>query len=428
MKKDKFRYYLFIFLMFLLVVPVIQSTFRPVNEKPLKGAVTSPPNVRIKLKDWFSAEYQGKKEEYLNESFGFRSTFVRINSQIAFTLFRKVNARGVVAGKQNYLYEENYVKAWYGADFIGTDSIARRIGRLKYIQDRLSEMNKTLVVVFAAGKGSFYPEYFPETNYSKGPTNYETHIRAASDSGLRYIDFNRWFLEHKANSQYPLYPKYGIHWSQYGTCLVADSLIHYIEKARNIDMPDLTWDRVDIARARGDDYDIGYGLNLIFKLRRDQLAYPAIRFESGEGKTRPRVLVIADSYYWGMFNFGLSRSFSDDHFWFYNKQVYPESFTKELTTGQLSLSDEISKHDVFILMATEANLPGFGWGFPEAAYKILYEKHLHDRIQNLMEYIRTDKNWMKHIEEKARQRGIPVDSMLYLDADWGIRGRSGEEL
>ncbi len=428
MKKNKFRYYLFIFLMFLLAVPFIQSTFRLVNEKPLKGAVTSPPNARFQLKDWFSAEYQGKKEEYLNESFGFRSTFVRINNQIAFTLFRKVNARGVLVGKKNYLFEENYVKAWYGADFIGTDSIARRIGRLKYIQDRLSEMNKTLVVVFAAGKGSFYPEFFPENSYTKGPTNYETHIRAAADSGLRYIDFNRWFLENKSSSQYPLYPKYGIHWSYYGTCLVADSLIHYIEKSRNIDMPDLNWDRVDVARARGDDYDIGYGLNLIFKLRRDQLAYPAMQFETGEGKTRPRVLVIADSYYWGMYNFGLSRSFSDDHFWFYNKQVYPESFTKELTAGQLSLADEISKHDVIILMATEANLPGFGWGFPEAASKLLYKRHLQDRIQNLMDYIRTDRNWMRHIEEKARQRGIPVDSMLYLDAEWGIRGRSGEGL
>jgi hypothetical protein len=282
-------------------------------------------------------------------------------------------------------------------------------------------MGKTLVVIFAAGKGSFYPEYLPESGYTKGPTNYQTFTKLAADSGLRFIDFNRWFLENKGTSPYPLYPKYGIHWSHYGSVLVADSIIRFIERTRGIDMPNIRTGKVRVAKANGDDYDIGYGMNLIFKLKRDKLAYPEILFEDPAGKVRPRVLMIADSYYWGMFNFGISRAFSQDHFWFYNKQVYPESFTESLMTSQLSLQKEIENHDVILLMATEANLPGFDWIFARRAFPVIEEMQIQARIRNLMDYIRTDKTWMRHIEEKARVRGIPVDSMLYLDADWGIR-------
>lgn len=424
MKKQDFRYYLFIFLMFLLIVPALQKTFRIINEKPLKGDVSSPPNVKIGIHDWFKTDYQIKKEEYLNEGFGFRSTFVRINNQIDFSLFGKVNARGVVIGKENYLFEENYVKAWYGADFLGVDTIAGRISQLKSLQKRLDEMGKTLVVIFAAGKGSFYPEYLPEVSYQKGPTNYEAFEGIAADSGLRFIDFNRWFMENKESSPYPLYPKYGIHWSHYGSVLAADSIIRFIEKERGTEIPEIRTGKISIEKATGDDYDIGYGMNLIFKLKRDKLAYPEIIFEDTAGKIRPRVLMIADSYYWGMFNFGISRSFRDDHFWFYNKQVYPESFREPLMTSQLNLEKEISNHDVILVMATEANLPGFPWNFTTQAIPVLEEMHTKAKIQNLMEYIRTDKNWMKHIEEKARIRGIPVDSMLFLDADWGIRVNS----
>jgi hypothetical protein len=52
--------------------------------------------------------------------------------------------------------------------------------RLKYVQDTLASLDKNLILVFAAGKGSFYPEYFPEKyKTEKGVTNYETHLELA---------------------------------------------------------------------------------------------------------------------------------------------------------------------------------------------------------------------------------------------------------
>lgn len=366
-----FKTTLLIFLLILLVIPFLQETFNYFKERPLAGAITAAENKYFSLKSWFSGEYQVNKEKYLNESFGFRKTFVRLNNQVSFSLFHVANAKSVIVGKNNYLYEEAYIKTYLGEDYIGKDSILHRMQKLKFISDTLTKLNKNIILVFAAGKGTFYPEYFPdEYRKQKTVSNYELYVNYAKSLKLNYIDFNEYFKENKNTSKYPLYPKYGIHWSYYGACLAADSIIKYIEKLRNIDMPHIFWKKINMDYANEADYDIGYGLNLLFKLKRDKMAYPLLHYESDSGKTKPSVIVISDSFYWILFNFGISNCFSKSHFWYYNKQVYPESYKKPLETGQLNLIEEINKHDVIIIMASEINLINVGWGFIEQAYKL----------------------------------------------------------
>lgn len=416
-------------IMLVLIIPFIQGKLHFMELAPLKGSVILPGETPFTFKSWFSGEYQEQQEAYLNETFGFRNLFVRINNQLAFSVFNKAKANGVIVGKKNYLYEENYIKAYFGTDFIGNDSINNRMQRLKFIQDTLAKLNKTMMLVFAAGKGSFYPEYFPDkVKREKGVTNYEKHVELAQNLGLKFIDFNKYFVEQKGKSKYPLYPQYGIHWSYYGMSLAADSMIRFIEKTRNIDMPDLYWDAIELAPPKISDYDIADGMNIKFRLKTFDMAYPNLQIQASEGKTRPSVLMIADSYYWDMFNFGISKAFSNDHFWYYNKQVYPDSFKSPLETSQLDLRAQIAQHDVIIIMATEANLPGFGWGFIENVYNSFHKNNaisgfdadFQEKLAAARLYIKSDKKWMEEIMKKAAKRKISVDSMITLDATWQL--------
>ncbi|MBI4645358.1 MAG: hypothetical protein HY738_01900 [Bacteroidia bacterium] len=68
--------------------------------KPLKGDISLTEDTIFSLRGWFSGKYQEKKEKYLNESFGFRSTMVRLNNQIAFSFFNKAKANGVIIGRR----------------------------------------------------------------------------------------------------------------------------------------------------------------------------------------------------------------------------------------------------------------------------------------------------------------------------------------
>ncbi len=55
------------------------------------------------------------------------------------------------------------------------------------------------------------------------------------------------------------------------------------------------------------------------------------------------------------------------------------------------------------------------------------EKSKTERIKNQMEYIKSDKKWMEHIRQKAKKKGIPVDSMLKIDAIWSINQKQSEK-
>jgi hypothetical protein len=424
---------LFLVLLFLLILPFMQDVFHLINIKPLKGAVSLPEKVRLKAKDWFSGDYQIQEEQYLNESFGFRNLFIRINNQVAFNFFKKAKANGVIIGKNNYLFEQKYLNAYYGTDFIGKDSIVHRIEKIKYIHDTLAKLNKNIILILAPGKACFYPEYLPDQHgVKKGLTNYEIYAESAKEKGIPYIDFHKYINGIKGQSKYPLYPQYGLHWSTYAMCIAADSIIRYIEKMRNMRMLHLYWNVIDIKDAKTFDYDIGDGMNILFRLKSFKMAYPRMHLQNDSIKLKPSVLVVSDSYYDNMFETEFTNAFKYNHLWYYNSQVYPESFLKSLGTYEVDLKKEIDRHDVIIIMGTDANLPNIGWGFIEETYDLFTAKNdvafakasFSRKLKNLRLLIKSDKGWMKEIGKKAVINKIDIDSMLTLDAIWVLQQKT----
>ena len=404
---------------------------------PLKGDVRVTERPAFNSEKWFEGSFQEDFEKYINENIGFRPWFVRVRNQITYSLYGKLNAAYVIRGKENYFYEINYIKAYNGTDFIGKDTILKRVEQIKLLQDSLQKIDKTLIICIAPGKGSFYPEYFPDTYQMPKTdlTNYKTYKSAFDSVGINCIDYNGWFMKMKEKSEYILYPKYGIHWSNYGMLLATDSLVSYIENIRKIDMPDLKLSNFKLSKnLNKSDYDIADGLNLVFKLPVDALCYPEISWEDETNKDKPKVIVIADSFYWSMFGTEVwNKSFSPGGFWYYNKQVYPESFSQELNVEDINQKEIIAKTDVFVIMANEANLPNFPWGSVENLLETFnpdYDNSINSKRTELNNYkrelqkhisnIKADENWMESIRKKAKENGISVDSMLVLDAKWII--------
>jgi hypothetical protein len=362
----------------MLFLPLLQARLKFFEEKPLIGALAEPEYRRFSWKDWFSSTYQKKKEKYVNACFGFRNSCVRLNNQVDFWLYRQANANGVLIGKENYLYERAYIDAYNGADYVGLDSIENTANRLAYLTHQFNRRNKQLIIVFAAGKGSYYPEFFPDNFRLKKQnkrTNYFSLRKRLKAKNVPLIDFNAWFLQQKKTSNYPLFPKLGIHWSHYGMTLVADSLIKAIEQFQQFDLGNLqTSGLTQSTTAQFEDKDIGDGMNLLVDLQGLKMAYPVFQFEQMK-TNKPNVLVVSDSYFWGMYNAGISTVFDQTHFWYYNKQVYPEFQTKELFTYQVNFEQAIKANDVFIIMATEANLKAIGWGFLERAERYFKQRN-----------------------------------------------------
>jgi len=354
------------------MLPLLQHSFSIFKIRGLQGSFEKTPDVQFKIDSLFTTGYQERKEKFLTENFGFRNDAIRVNNQISYSLFNIAPAHSCIIGKNDYLYEENYIKAYLGLDFVGEDSIAHRVQKLKFVQDTLAKMGKTLLFVFAPGKASFYPEYIPSPYDTIKPqiTNYQCYLKNIKKQQINHVDFMHYFLENKNKSKYPLYPKYGIHWSYYGYCFASDSLVKYFENKLNIDMPNQIWNNIETEYAHGNDVDICRGFNLLFDTQFELMAYPDITVESKKGKKTPNLLTIGDSFHWCLADNGkLLESFNNFEFLYYNREFYTSKFIK-VKRNEINLKERIEHNDIIMLIMTDANLSRAGWNFVEECYKL----------------------------------------------------------
>ncbi len=440
MKRGERNKILFVTLMVVLFTPLFQQLTRVVNETPLRGAIKKAEEPLFSWDDWFNGSYQKAAEKYLNTKFGFRNAMVRVNNQLYYSLFNKAKANGVVIGKKKYLYEYSYIDAYYGTDFLGTDTIHRMFMKLKALQDTLDKQGKTLLLVLAPGKATFFPEYIPDRyKREKTRTNLEEYVKQSTLYGIHYLNFSKWFVAMKDTARYPLYPKTGIHWSYYGMSLAADSMVKTLEHLRKTDLPDIIVKKIEVSRTlRDPDRDIEKGMNLIFPLPNFPMPYPVLEVDTA-GKTRPNALVIADSYYWQMFNEKLPhRLFNHHEFWFYNRQIFPKRKDGVQWANELDLTQELPKQDIIILLCTEPVLKRLFWGFVDDAYDVYFRpgeyrkrhpewKRDKIKLEHIINSIRNDKKWYEKIVRKAKKRGIPVDSMLRTDAVYLLKKKAKKE-
>ena len=353
-----------------LFAPIAQSNFNLLKLYKLAGDNVVANDTSLTISNYLSGDFQRKKDDQLASNFGFRSLLIKINNQINFSCFNMVNAQGVIAGKENYLFETTYIDAFNGKDYMGLDNINDYLNRLEIISNKLLKLNKQIILVIAPSKPSFYREFLPKLQ-KHNISNYEVISCELKKRSILKIDFSNWFNKTKHQSKYPLYPKHGNHWSMYGSFLAADSIINYIESLRAIDLPNLQLKKITLEQPKNEDKDIEYGINLLVKLPSFDLATPTVETESMFGKAKTNVLFIGDSFFWNIYNLGILKSFQKSSFWYYNQAVYPMSYIKQTSVKDLSINDEINQQDVIIILATESNISSFGWGFLDVAENYL---------------------------------------------------------
>ena len=415
-----------------LFLPLIQTVY-PLKEVGfLWGAVTPAEEPRLSKEAWFSGHFTQEMNTYLNENFGFRNDLVRLHNQVAFDLFHEAKANGVIIGKENYLYEIKYIKSYLGDEEIKYDRIDSTVRELTALQEVLAEEGKLLVVVMAPGKASFYPEYIPDEYQRKSDTNYYgIYQKRLKENGVNIIDFGSYFREMKGKTPAPLYPKTGIHWSQYGALLATDSMIHYFQEKLDWKLNELSFDRVHpqlTTQMQSVDDDVCKGMNLMREIPPLPMAYPPVEYNTkysvDMGGDKPRMLVISDSFFWNIFGqMELAPSiFEQIDFLFYNTQWHTLPGRQMTYTDPLSVMHCADEADIIVVMANECNLDNIGWGFTTTAYDYYVAGKKVDsfekRVRKYLRLIKGNGEWMHRIRIKAIQNGKFVSRQLQDDAEY----------
>ncbi len=361
---------------------------------PLKGAYIPAEKPNFNFKKYYSGRYKPKFEQFVQENQGFHELLVRINNQVSFSLFSMTEAAEVVIGKENYLFSKGYIEEYYGRNFKGRNFWDEEVQKIKYIQDELSIHGVTLLIIFEPGKANFFPEFIPDRLKSAkiGQTNYQYLLESLKKEKISHIDFNSYFASIKDTVKYPLYPQCGIHWSAYGVGIAMDSIIHKMEMLKNRKMIDFGWRGVDVSDSlQSPDYDLGELMNLVYPIPQYKMAYPRFWFKEDSLRYRPKVITVADSYYWCLYLPGItSIIYGKDRFWDYYKKAYEpngklsvwdnkvhiwnEINKGRITTQDLNQSEILNKlfdSDFVVIMATESNYARFGFGFFSSVYALL---------------------------------------------------------
>ena len=428
------------------MLPSLQKQFGFFNEEPLRGDVRLATDTVLSYENWFEGRYAHTKEQFINDNFGFRSWFVRLRNQLYFSAFDHAYAKEVILGKKGFLYESRYLAAYAGKDYIGEKHTEELFEKLKLVQDSLAKRGVTLVLLFAPGKATYFPEYIPDSyyNYSE-KTNYLEHIKFAKKFGINHIDLNGWFLQLKSKSKFPLYPQTGTHWSTYGMYIAFDSISKYLDHMLHKKLPKYKMGSVEMRDPTliWEDIDIEAGLNLLSTMPHYKMAYPNITWPDTQNCYRPRVLTIGDSYWGRIYDLHLPKIvYLHPEFWSYNQFVFNYSPVgmkgnsidldskisgKSGISTDLDLKTSVEQKDVVFIIGSEASLRFMGWDFIEEVYNMykngpsLYSSLQASRKKTLemtliKDNIMSNEDWYIGIKRFATATNISVDSSLQAAA------------
>jgi hypothetical protein len=221
----------------------------------------------------------------------------------------------------------------------------------------------------------------------------------------------------KDTSAFPVFPKYGMHWSLYATHYMADTLARYLQDQTGITMPGFPVKSIQYSNhSLESDYDIAELLNLVCPLPETPNAYPVVPFAAIPQGTSD-ALIIADSYYILLAETYGKKMFGRQDYWYYNSSLYPwQNEVPPRKIDKTNLREQLLGYDIILLMVSDLNLHSGFWNFAEEAWLAFHpwqrDSHL-DRMENSM---RNDDEWFRFMVEKAEKQRRPLQEVIRADA------------
>ena len=370
---------LFILFFVTLCGELIQNYRKWYVSEPLQGGIVVIPKPQFTLDNWFSVNYQDSTMKYYEQNLDSHVFLTRLNTQIAYSTFGEISAVRVEEGKNHFLFDNGYIESYIGKDFVEENKVIEKVNKLAYVQAELKKRNVDLLFLITPGKPSHYPEYLPE-KYDlnrKTRSNYDAYTEEFEKQKINFIDCRKYFLKLKPTTKHPLFTRYGVHWSIYGSTIAADTMIKYLENLRHIDMMDYYYNGGrETTIPEKTDADILYAMNLLRTYPSLPMYYPNLVLKKDSAKVKPNILFVGDSFLWswiGMDNFIPNIVDSKSAFWYYSQVVgWPQVNRQDnYPVSKLNLKDETLHRDIIVIVYSESSLVNCGYNFIEQMYDLL---------------------------------------------------------
>lgn len=360
----------------ILCTPLVLDVVKLKKPHPLNGEKTELPMPNLSFNSLYYGHYTDSLNDYLKTNFTLRGMAIRTMNQIDYSLFNETHARSVLVGKEGYLFEENYIKAALGLDDLKSTQVDSIVVSLESLS---VESSTPFFIALAPGKASYFSEFIPDSYVELSDTllhnsSYRLWSDKVSNSPeLHLVDLYNHFIDWEE-----VFPKNGIHWCEWSQIeafnLIADSISRVFNDS--ISPAKFVIDKeYRSTKMEGTDEDIERGLNLWQNIPDLERTYYNVSWDEKVEEKKPRILLVGDSYAWGIVNRGvLKHGFNESEFWYYNQVVHgPKYLDTELfgekpnTVHNISsredLINTLYEFDAVILLSTDANLFRFPFSF-----------------------------------------------------------------
>ena len=416
---------MFVSIIVVLTLLLVQTFTGVVHVKPLAGVTIETEKPKLTLDTYVDGSFQSDLENYCREHCGFREWFIRLYNQYRWSFFREKDNATVMCGKDNWLFEDVYVRDHYESlmyKYTNDTAKMRTIFetealRLWKVQQLLEELGVHIFVNINPGKDVIFPEFLPENrsfSHTEGFRAYDFYIKRFDELGIHYIDNVALFKAIKDSVDYPLFYKRGTHWSNIASVHVFDSILRYMENLGGQKLPSLEIGEKYRARPRKPDKDLEELLNLVFPMKSSPYWYVDVKVREDNSAVKPFFLTIGDSYFWNFhYTVPLQDLFRYHPYWYYNYIVYFDS--ANTSTSDLDLEQELMRADYIMLNYGTASLYEFGSRFlPRALLHLCYDKTSIDTATTrLINNIKSDPERYADIKKRVERNHEDLEQALY---------------
>ncbi len=327
---------------------------------------------------WQSQDYQKALEAHLKNENPLTPFFVRWKTQLDYSVFWDLPHNNILRGYNYYLYTKTGCESTAGKNYLGRQAIEDKARKLRFIQDYYAERGIPWLVWMPPAKSTIIPEYRPAfyQNYPVDTTNRQVFREVFQEMDIQFMDFED-FHELSVSSNYPMYSPGGLHWSYYSMGLAVDRLKNYFDPLLEQPLPLVQWqDSIEMSEDHlGPDKELVLGANQWEATRIPPMPYPKIRYQTDSLHQQAAALVVGDSYYKLMYDYGIHQGLFDDssRFWYYNHEIHPPLSRdgQKLGINDLDLLKELESRDLVLIVVYEANLERFAFNFIENTYSAL---------------------------------------------------------
>ncbi len=185
--------------------------------------VLSPKPVLKNPDGSWNLEIMSDAADYFSDHFAFRQELITADSAWKAALFHTSSQEQVALGKDGWLFYEETLDGYTGADLL-TERQAFAIGRsLKLAQQYVESKGGTFLFTVAPNKISLYPEYGP--NLPEGEITAANQVKEVlAAESVAYCDL---FEAFDAQEEV-LYHKLDSHWTFKGAALAHDTLLEHL--------------------------------------------------------------------------------------------------------------------------------------------------------------------------------------------------------